>query len=158
MEKIDYIINSFLQEIDEKRVTKLYRSQAAGKRIRAKLAMTIGKNKDNITKLAAIIEMIHFASLLHDDVIDNADTRRGKISINTLEGNKVAIMVGDIFYSKAFSELVFLGKDVANVVSNAVVKLSKGEMQDVFLSRKFNTNSTKYEEMIYLKFATFCPI
>ncbi|MCV6606755.1 MAG: polyprenyl synthetase family protein [Campylobacterales bacterium] len=154
MEQVDNLINKFIADVNEQRVTNLYNSQAQGKRVRAKLSMIIGDNKEESIKLASIIEMIHLASLLHDDVIDDADTRRGKPSVNDMEGSKVAIMVGDIFYSKAFHELTKLGEDVSGIVSNSVVKLSKGEMQDVFLGREFNQDPSKYEEMIYLKTAS----
>lgn len=153
-QQVDTIIESFIKEVNEERVTELYKTQAEGKRVRAKLALIIGENQEKAAKLSAVIEMIHLASLLHDDVIDDADTRRGKPSVNAQEGSKIAIMVGDIFYSKAFFELVALGETIAKTVSDAVVKLSKGELQDVFLGREFNQDASKYEEMIYLKTAS----
>jgi octaprenyl-diphosphate synthase len=98
--------------------------------------------------------MIHTASLLHDDVIDDAHTRRGKPSLNATEGSKVAIMLGDILYSKAFFELTTISKDVAKVVSNAVVQLSLGELADVELSKRFHTNKDAYLKMLYQKTAS----
>ncbi len=102
---------------------------------------------------AAIVEMIHAASLLHDDVIDNATQRRGVKSINAIFGDKSAIMVGDILYSKAFYELVDFDRDIAKSISNAVVLLSIGERKDVYLSEKFNPDIELYKEMIYQKTA-----
>jgi len=154
MERVEQYMDSFVGDAKDDRVSNLYKTQAAGKRVRAKLALIIGDGKDESAKLAAIIESVHFASLLHDDVIDESDTRRGEPSVNALEGSKVAVMVGDIFYSKAFFELVGLGKEVAQSVSEAVFKLSRGELQDVFLGREFNQDASKYEEMIYLKTAS----
>jgi octaprenyl-diphosphate synthase len=98
--------------------------------------------------------MIHAASLLHDDVIDDAKSRRGKISLNASEGNKTAIMMGDILYSKAFFELTTISPEVAKVVSNAVVQLSLGELADVELSRRFHTNRDAYLKMLYQKTAS----
>jgi len=97
--------------------------------------------------------MIHAASLLHDDVIDNATQRRGVKSINAIFGDKSAIMVGDILYSKAFYELVDFDRDIAKSISNAVVLLSIGERKDVYLSEKFNPDIELYKEMIYQKTA-----
>ena len=94
--------------------------------------------------------MIHAASLLHDDVIDDALTRRGKPSINALYDNKTSIMFGDILYSKAFTELTFMDKKIAYKVSNAVTLLSV----DVELTKTFNNSYDKYLDMIYKKTAS----
>ncbi len=102
----------------------------------------------------AIVEMIHAASLLHDDVIDESDTRRGKSSINALFDNKTAIMFGDVLYSKAFTQLSQMDKEIAYTVSNAVTLLSIGEMLDVDLTQSFNTSYDKYLDMIYKKTAS----
>jgi octaprenyl-diphosphate synthase len=98
--------------------------------------------------------MIHAASLLHDDVIDDAYTRRCKPSLNAIYGNKTAIMLGDILYSKGFLELNNISKDVAKIVSTAVVQLSLGELKDVSLSKRFNLDRQTYLEMIYQKTAS----
>ena len=67
--------------------------------------------------------MIHAASLLHDDVIDEADTRRGQPSVNALYDNKTSIMFGDILYSRAFTELSQMDKKLLIHISNAVTLL-----------------------------------
>ena len=95
--------------------------------------------------------MIHAASLLHDDVIDDADTRRGQPSVNALYDNKTSIMFGDILYSRAFTELSQMDKRVAYTISNAVTLLSIGEMIDVDLTNSFNTSYDLYLDMIYKK-------
>ena len=97
----------------------------------------------------SVVEMIHAASLLHDDVIDESDTRRGKPSINALFDNKTAIMFGDILYSKAFTELSQMDKKIAHTISSAVTLLSIGEMLDVDLTNEFNSSYDKYFDMIY---------
>jgi len=101
--------------------------------------------------LAAIVEMIHAASLLHDDVIDDASMRRGLPSINALYGNKRAIMLGDILYSKAFFELAKLPHPIPQIISHAVTLLSVGELLDVELSATFNPDEERYFDMIYKK-------
>ena len=122
--------------------------------LRSKLILKIaGQTKESI-KLCAIIEMIQSASLLHDDVIDEADTRRGKPSINALFDNKTSIMFGDILYSKAFSELTLMDKQIAYTVADAVTKLSIGELMDVELANSFNSSYDLYFEMIYNKTAS----
>jgi len=152
LEEVEALIEDFVREVDGEAI-KLYQSFAKGKMLRAKLVLKIaGKSKESI-KLAAVIEMIHAASLLHDDVIDASDTRRGVSSINALYGDKTAIMLGDILYSKGFLELVSFKKDIAEAISDAVVKLSVGEMMDVALSDDINFDADKYFEMIYKKTA-----
>ena len=106
--------------------------------LRSKLILKIAGVNEQSVKLCAVVEMIHAASLLHDDVIDEADTRRGEPSVNALYDNKTSIMFGDILYSKAFTQLTFMDKKIAYTVSNAVTLLSIGEMLDVDLTNSFN--------------------
>ena len=147
-------IEQFIAELNDKDVSSLYTKLPQGKRLRAKLILKIAGSGLSVIKTAAIVEMIHAASLLHDDVIDDAYTRRSKPSLNALYGNKTAIMLGDILYSKGFLELNNISPDVAKMVSNAVVQLSLGELKDVSLSKTFNTDKTIYLEMIYQKTAS----
>ncbi len=155
LNKVDESIKNFIRELNEDIVTDLYDRISSGKKLRAKLIMKISSAKSHqAIILASIVEMIHAASLLHDDVIDEADTRRGKESINFLFGNKTAIMLGDILYSKAFFELCNFSKDIAKTISNAVTLLSVGELLDVELSHSFNTDKEKYFDMIYKKTAS----
>lgn len=147
-------IEQFIADLNDKEVSALYAQLPHGKRLRAKLILKIAGNSLSVVKTAAIVEMIHAASLLHDDVIDDAYTRRSKPSLNALYGNKTAIMLGDILYSKGFLELNNIGPDVAKVISNAVVQLSLGELKDVSLSKTFNLDKEVYLEMIYQKTAS----
>eukprot|EP01028_Stygiella_incarcerata_P008574 TRINITY_DN37573_c0_g1_i1.p1 TRINITY_DN37573_c0_g1~~TRINITY_DN37573_c0_g1_i1.p1 ORF type:complete len:265 (+),score=-6.22 TRINITY_DN37573_c0_g1_i1:272-1066(+) len=122
--------------------------------LRSKLILKIaGVNEESI-KLCAIVEMIHAASLLHDDVIDEATTRRGSPSVNALYDAKTAIMFGDVLYSKAFTELSQMNRKVAYNISSAVTKLSIGEMMDIDLTKNFNTDYSLYLDMIYKKTAS----
>ena len=147
-------INQYVSELDDAYVSSLYRKLPSGKRLRTKLILKIAGSDLKVVKTAATVEMIHAASLLHDDVIDDANTRRGIISLNASSGNKTAIMMGDILYSKAFLELCNISPEVAKVVSNAVVQLSLGELADVELSKKFHTNRDAYLKMLYQKTAS----
>ena len=147
-------IEQFVSELNDKEVLTLYAKLPHGKRLRAKLILKIAGTGLSVVKTAAIVEMIHAASLLHDDVIDDADIRRNKPSINALYGNKTAIMLGDILYSKGFLELNNISPEVAKIVSNAVVQLSLGELKDVSLSKAFNLDKEIYLEMIYQKTAS----
>jgi octaprenyl-diphosphate synthase len=154
MQRVEAELNRLIQEIDYDEVTKLFGMLSGGKRLRAKLILKIaGKHKD-APLLAAIVELIHGASLLHDDVIDEAPTRRGAVSVNATQGSKVAVMLGDILYSKAFTELVAFDKDVAKTIAASVTSLSKGEMMDVKMAQEFNSDEDLYLKMLYLKTAT----
>lgn len=143
-----------ISTLNDETILKLFDKLPSGKRLRAKLVLRIAKDHPDAIMLASIIEMIHAASLLHDDVIDEATTRRGEESINALFGDKSAIMLGDVLYSQAFYLLTSLPTEVASTVSKAVVFLSIGELQDVELSFSFNSSLSSYETMIYNKTAS----
>jgi len=147
-------IEQYVAQLNDREVEVLYRKLPHGKRLRAKLILKIAGNNLRVVKTAAIVEMIHAASLLHDDVIDDAYTRRNQPSINALYGNKTAIMLGDILYSKGFYELNDIDRDVSKVISNAVIQLSLGELNDVSLSKSFNSDKSTYMKMIYQKTAS----
>jgi len=147
-------IKEFVKVCNHEKSLELLDKLATGKMLRSKLILKIaGVNEESI-KLCAVVEMIHAASLLHDDVIDDADTRRGKPSVNALYDNKTSIMFGDILYSRAFTELSQMDKRVAYTISNAVTLLSIGEMIDVDLTNSFNKSYDLYLDMIYKKTAS----
>jgi len=152
--KVKKQIKIFVEEIGDKKSIELLSLLSEGKMLRSKLILKIAGISDESIKLCAIVEMIQSASLLHDDVIDEADTRRGKPSINALFDNKTSIMFGDILYSKAFTQLTTMDKNIAYTISNSVTLLSVGEMMDVDLTQTFNTSYDKYFEMIYKKTAS----
>ena len=139
------ILDEMFMEFEE------YKDIKKGKGVRGKLITTISPKSQ---KLAAIVEAIHLASLLHDDVIDEADLRRGAPSINAKYGDFTAVMLGDIIYSRAFYELTNFNEKVAKTISNAVYLLSQGELEDVKLSKEMNLDKDKYMQMIYKKTAS----
>ena len=154
LESIESKMRDCLAELNDASIMELFEKLPKGKRLRAKLIVKIAGSGEDAVLLAAIVELIHGASLLHDDVIDDALTRRGADSLNALYGNKNAIMFGDILYSQGFSKLTSLPSDVASTIARAVALLSLGELQDVELSKSFNPSRQKYEMMIYNKTAS----
>ena len=154
MQKVEEELARLVQEVGYDKAEELFKKLSGGKRLRAKLILKIAPNSDQSPLLAAIVELIHAASLLHDDVIDDAKLRRGQPSVNATEGSKTAVMLGDILYSKAFSELVGFSKEIAVTIASSVTALSVGEMMDVEMAKSFNADEKKYLEMLYLKTAT----
>ncbi|WP_456457523.1 polyprenyl synthetase family protein [Nitratifractor sp.] len=154
LEAVERKIAQYIAELEDPDAAALYRRLPAGKRLRARLILTIAGSGLPAVETAAVVEMIHAASLLHDDVIDDAFVRRGEASLNALYGNKTAIMFGDVLYSKAFHELVDIDRRIARVISRAVVQLSLGERRDVLLGERFNPDRDAYLGMIYQKTAS----
>lgn len=147
LEQVKTHVNDFIRECGNSEVDSLAQKLSFGKMLRSKLLLTISGVSEQAIVVCALIEMIQSASLLHDDVIDEASTRRGQQSINALFGNKSAIMLGDVLYSKAFFELSKLDSALARSVSSAVVRLSIGEIEDVKLSESFHTDRNRYIRM-----------
>ncbi len=139
------VLDDMFNEFEE------YKDIKKGKGVRGTLITTISPKS---IKLAAVVEAIHLASLLHDDVIDEATLRRGVLSINAKYGDFTAVMLGDIIYSRAFYELTSFSEKVAKIISNAVYLLSQGELEDVKLSKEMNLDKEKYMQMIYKKTAS----
>jgi len=154
LEQVKNQIKEFVKVCNHEKSLELLEKLATGKMLRSKLILKIAGISTESIKLCAVVEMIHAASLLHDDVIDEADTRRGKPSVNALYDNKTSIMFGDILYSRAFTELSQMDKRIAYTVSNAVTLLSIGEMIDVDLTNSFNKSYDVYLDMIYKKTAS----
>lgn len=154
LQQVKEQIKKFVEVCNDKKSLELLDKLATGKMLRSKLILKIAGINEESIKLCAVVEMIHAASLLHDDVIDDADTRRGQPSVNALYDNKTSIMFGDILYSRAFTELSQMDKKVAYTISNAVTLLSIGEMIDVDLTNSFNKSYDLYLDMIYKKTAS----
>jgi octaprenyl-diphosphate synthase len=150
--KIEELMLSYIDELGSD-ISTLYKKIPAGKRLRAKLVLEIAGSSEKAMEFAAVIELIHAASLLHDDVIDDSLTRRGVDSINAIFGNKNAIMLGDILYSKAYEKLLLFDTKIAKYIAQAVSMLSIGELLDVELSKSLNLDRERYFDMIYKKTA-----
>ena len=157
MEKLELVkstIKAYFDDLNNPCFNHFRDDFSFGKMLRSKLILSIAPDSAYSIKLCAIIELIHFASLLHDDVIDDSTLRRGKKSINAKYGNKNAIMLGDILYSKAFYEISMMDSALSTIIADSVLKLSLGELEDVELSKNFNLNEDKYLKMIEYKTAT----
>lgn len=150
---VDKILHEFVEECGYPRALDMFEKISSGKKLRSKLILKIAGQNEISLRLCAVIELIHLASLLHDDVIDDSTIRRGKPSINALYGSKNSIMLGDILYSKGYYEIVSLDPQIAKIISKAVLDLSIGEMMDVDLGSKFSPDLDEYLKMIELKTA-----
>ena len=126
----------------------------SGKMLRSKLILAIAPESEQTKRLCAIIEFIQNASLLHDDVIDEASMRRGQPSLNATAGARTAIMMGDLLYAKAFYELAGFGAEIARIVSESVVRLSNGEIADVCYAGKLYDSELHYLQVVFDKTAS----
>ena len=121
--------------IEEKTISDLYKYifNSNGKRLRAKLSLissSLNKRKNHKRlKLAAVIELLHTATLIHDDVVDESQTRRGVKSVNSIWSNAHGVLIGDYIYSKAFILMVEIGESkILQELANATNDISKGEL------------------------------
>jgi len=124
---------------------------AGGKKLRPLLTLASAKmcgyEGQHHIHLAAIVEFIHTATLLHDDVVDESEKRRGRPSANLLWDNKSSVLVGDYLFSRSFQLMVETGSlQVLNILANASATIAEGEVLQLTVSRDINTN-----EEIYLK-------
>jgi octaprenyl-diphosphate synthase len=135
-----------------------YIVNSGGKRLRPLMtvlgARALGiKNNDHHT-LAAIIEFIHTATLLHDDVVDESTMRRGRETANAVFGNQASVLVGDFLYSRAFQMMVGLKRmTVMDILSDATNRISQGEVMQLMNCNDPNTSEESYLEVIYSKTA-----
>ena len=114
-----------------------------------------GKIEERTYRGASIIELIHTASLVHDDVVDGSERRRGFFSINALWKNKIAVLVGDYFFSKGL--LLSLDHDdfdLLKIVSEAVREMSQGELLQLEKARRLDIDEPIYYDIIRQKTAT----
>ncbi|MFI5134559.1 MAG: polyprenyl synthetase family protein [Chitinophagales bacterium] len=118
-------------------------------------AKTLGEVNDSTHRAAALIELLHTATLVHDDVVDDSYERRGFFSINALWKNKIAVLVGDYLLSKGL--LLSLSNHdyrVLQIVSDAVKEMSEGELLQIEKTRRLNIRESDYFEIIRQKTAT----
>lgn len=136
-----------------------YIVNAGGKRIRPVLVLLSAlangyRGGDSHLKIAAIVEFIHTATLLHDDVVDLSELRRGRQTANKIWGNAPSVLVGDFLYSRAFQMLVELADmRIMGVIANATNVISEGEVQQMTNVGNGELNEQSYLEVIYRKTA-----
>ena len=111
------------------------------------------KTQYEVIRVAAIIEMIHNATLLHDDVIDEGQKRRGLPTINSLWGNETAVLLGDFLLSKVFKMCAESERRVAKVIAAAAVRLCGGELKQVVQRQNWQLSESEYIDVITEKSA-----
>lgn len=138
-----------------------------GKRMRPMLTLAsaalLDYSGNRHHKLAATVEFIHTATLLHDDVVDGSDQRRGKQTANIVFGNPAAVLVGDFLFTRAFELMVEDGSlKVLRILSNASSVISEGEVDQLTAQRQIETSEERYLSIINAKtaalFAAACRI
>lgn len=157
-------VNKKIKEIissDEKAITGYLNNcaQYNGKRLRAKLLLSscgaFSRITDKAIELAAIIEIIHLASLLHDDVVDNVGVRRGKKALNVLFGNRTSILLADYLLAKAMN-ILCNEKDAAilNIIMETVKIMSKGQLNEIANKGNLRISKDDYFKAINQKTAS----
>ena len=140
----------------ENTISGLYKYifKSNGKKIRAKLCLTTSsrtKNKEKI-KLASVIELLHTATLIHDDVVDESPTRRGIRSVNNVWTNAHGVLIGDYIYSKAFIYLVDIGnKKILKELADTTNDIAQGELVQLDAVNNVNITLNKLKKISYFK-------
>lgn len=134
--------------------TSLHLLKAGGKRIRPVFVLLAGQfgnySLKRLTSVAVALELIHMASLVHDDVIDDADTRRGQLTVKSKWDNRVAMFTGDYIFAKALSVLTELeDASIHRILSRAIVQMCIGEMEQIRYF--FDTDQTVREYLLRIR-------
>ena len=135
-----------------------YIVQGGGKRIRPLIAVlaarALGYESDKVATCATFVEFIHTASLLHDDVVDESDMRRGRATANSAFGNAASVLVGDFIYTRAFQLVAQLQSlDILRIMADATNVLAEGEVQQLMNVNDPDTTEESYMRVIYSKTA-----
>lgn len=135
-----------------------YIVQAGGKRIRPLIsvlaARSLGFQGENAITCATFVEFIHTASLLHDDVVDESDMRRGRATANAEFGNAASVLVGDFIYTRAFQLVAQLESlKILRIMADATNVLAEGEVQQLMNVNDPETSEANYMRVIYSKTA-----
>lgn len=159
LQKVDRIIHNQLSS-DVILINQLghYIINSGGKRIRPVIALLCAKalnyQGDKHIMAAAFIEFIHTATLLHDDVVDESDLRRGRSTANSLFGNAASVLVGDYVYTRAFQMMVSLDSlSILKIMSNATNVIAEGEVQQLVNCNDPSITTEQYLDVIYRKTA-----
>ncbi len=131
---------------------------SGGKRLRPVLvllsAKACGYSGDDDALLAAVVEFIHTATLLHDDVVDDSEMRRGQKTASNIWGNEAAVLVGDYLYSRAFQMMVKAqSMRIMDLLADATNTIAQGEVLQLLNIHDADTTEEKYHEVIYGKTA-----
>ncbi len=171
LDSVQALVDHDMQQVNRLIVTRLdspvhlipqlagHLVSAGGKRVRPVLtllaAQLCGYRGDRHVVLAAAVEFIHTATLLHDDVVDASGLRRGLATANTIWGNKPSVLVGDFLFSRAFQLMVEDGSlPVLAILSNASAVIAEGEVAQLMTANDTQTNEATYLDVIVAKTAT----
>jgi len=159
MSAVDSMIQSRLQS-DVVLINQLghYIINSGGKRLRPALAIlcsrACGYEGNEHINLATIIEFIHTATLLHDDVVDNSDMRRGRETANNLWGNEASVLVGDFLYTRSFEMMVEMeSMRLMKILSHTTNVIAEGEVLQLLNCNDADTSEESYLEVIHHKTA-----
>jgi octaprenyl-diphosphate synthase len=154
------MLNSFLKKATSTDVPLInnlssHMIESGGKRIRPIILLLFSrlfKNENNVIEAGAILELIHAATLLHDDVVDQSDIRHNIKTANKLWGDDSAVLVGDFLYSRAFELIVDINKEkVYKILAETTNQISQGEVIQLMVKDKIIDDTDKYLNIIYLK-------
>ena len=156
---VDAVIRSRLHsEVALVRQVSEYIIHSGGKRLRPALVLLVagalGYRGRHHQELAAVVEFIHTATLLHDDVVDESSLRRGNQTANALFGNAASVLVGDFLYSRAFQMMVSVGNmRVMQVLADATNVIAEGEVLQLLNCHDADTDEDRYLQVIRYKTA-----
>jgi len=153
-----YLVLSINSEVDLATEVSSYLVRAGGKRIRPIVSILIAKSHGyagkELIKLSSAIELLHSATLIHDDVVDQSEIRRGKKSIHNKWDNAHGVLVGDFIYSKAFQLMAELkNPEIISILSNSTNIISEGEVLQLSLKRETSISEKDYFNIIGRKTA-----
>lgn len=140
----------------EKIISNIYSYifKSSGKKMRAMLSLIASSKKQNSNriKLAAVIELLHTATLVHDDVVDESPTRRGIKSVNNTWSNSHGVLIGDYIYSKAFMYMVDIdNNEIMKELANATNEISQGELIQLEAIKNIDITLNKLKKISYFK-------
>lgn len=153
-----FLKESISSDIELATEVSSYIVQSGGKRIRPTITILIARalnyQGNELTNLAAAIELLHTASLIHDDVVDQSELRRGKISIHKKWNNAHGVLVGDFVYSKAFQLMASLkNKQIIQTLADSTNRISEGEVMQLNFLESKSIKEEDYFEIIGRKTA-----
>ncbi|MCK7552052.1 octaprenyl diphosphate synthase [Marinobacter goseongensis] len=154
----DLIIKRLSSDVPMVEKIAHYIIESGGKRLRPLLVLlssrAAGYRQDDHLKLAAVIEFLHTATLLHDDVVDTSDMRRGRSTANARWGNAPSVLVGDFLYARAFQMMVELQNlRIMDVLSHATAVIAEGEVMQLMNVKNPDLDESQYMEVIHNKTA-----
>ncbi|MBK0400094.1 polyprenyl synthetase family protein [Limibaculum sp. M0105] len=155
LERVGLVIRERMSSEHAPRIPEIsaHLIEAGGKRLRPILTLAAarlcGYRGDDHIKLAATVEFIHTATLLHDDVVDESARRRGRATANILWDNKSSVLVGDYLFSRAFQLMVETGSvRVLGILSSASAVIAEGEVLQLITAHDLTTGLDRYEQVI----------